>query len=75
MVFGLEVSIAEAVPRQRTFVSGRRSRAAGKDEREQRAAHRYFADAKKEKETLMGMMGKKVERKADGSDKLTPPLH
>ena len=35
----------------------------------------YFADAKKEKETLMGMMGKKVERKGDGSDKLTPPLH
>jgi hypothetical protein len=35
----------------------------------------YFANAKKEKETLMGMMGKKVERKADGSDKLTPPLH
>ncbi len=35
----------------------------------------FFEDAKKEKETLAGMMGKKVERKADGSDKLTPPLH
>ena len=35
----------------------------------------YFDNAKKEKETLMGMMGKKVERKSDGSDKLTPPLH
>ena len=35
----------------------------------------YFEDAKKEKETLMGMMGKKVERKTDSSDKLTPPLH
>ena len=35
----------------------------------------FFEDAKKEKETLASMMGKKVERKADGSDKLTPPLH
>ncbi len=35
----------------------------------------YFDNAKKEKETLMGMMGKKVERKGDASDKLTPPLH
>ena len=35
----------------------------------------YFEDAKKEKETLMGMMGKKVERKTDSSDRLTPPLH
>ena len=34
----------------------------------------YFEDAKKEKETLTAMFGKKVERKADGSDKLTPPL-
>ena len=35
----------------------------------------FFEDAKKEKETLAGMMGKKVERKVDGSDKLTPALH
>ena len=35
----------------------------------------YFDNAKKEKETLMGMFGKKVERKGDGSDKATPPLH
>ena len=35
----------------------------------------FFEDAKKEKEALSGMFGKKVERKTDGSDKLTPPLH
>ena len=35
----------------------------------------FFESAKKEKETLTGMMGKKVERKGDASDKLTPPLH
>lgn len=35
----------------------------------------YVENAKKEKEVLIGMMGKKVERKGDGSDKLTPPLH
>jgi hypothetical protein len=35
----------------------------------------YFENAKKEKETLMGLIGKKPERKTDGSDKLTPPLH
>ena len=34
----------------------------------------FFEDAKKEKETLAGMMGKKVERKKDGSDQATPPL-
>lgn len=29
----------------------------------------YFANAKKEKDTLSELFGKKVERKADGSDK------
>lgn len=35
----------------------------------------YFDNAKKEKETLLSMFGKKMERKTDVSDKLTPPLH
>lgn len=35
----------------------------------------FFENAKKEKEVLAGMMGKKVERKGDASDKLTPALH
>lgn len=29
----------------------------------------YFASAKKEKESLSALFGKKVERKGDGSDK------
>ena len=35
----------------------------------------FFEDAKKEKETLAGMMGKKLKPKGDASDGLTPPLH
>ena len=34
----------------------------------------FFENAKKEKEVLTSMMGKKVERKKDGSDQVTPPL-
>ncbi len=33
----------------------------------------YFDNAKKEKESLMTLFGKKVERKGDPSDKLTSP--
>ena len=35
----------------------------------------YFENSKKEYETLTAMMGKKVDRKGDSSDKLTPALH
>lgn len=35
----------------------------------------FIEDAKKEKGRLMLLIGEKPERKADGSDKLTPPLH
>jgi hypothetical protein len=35
----------------------------------------YFEDAKQEKTRLMELFGKKVDRKKDGSDSLTPPLH
>ncbi len=35
----------------------------------------FMEDAKKEKIRLTELFGKKVDRKADGSDKLTPALH
>jgi hypothetical protein len=34
----------------------------------------FVENAKKEKEALSGMFGKKIERKKDDSDKLTPPI-
>ncbi len=32
-------------------------------------------NAKKEAEAIQGLVGKKVEKRSDDSDKLTPPLH
>jgi len=34
----------------------------------------FVENAKVEKEALMGMFGKKIDRKKDDSDKLTPPI-
>jgi hypothetical protein len=34
----------------------------------------FAENAKKEKESLMAMFGKKIDRKKDESDKLTPPI-
>jgi hypothetical protein len=34
----------------------------------------FVENAKAEKEALMGMFGKKIDRKKDDSDKLTPPI-
>jgi hypothetical protein len=34
----------------------------------------FVENAKKEKEALSGMFGKKIELKKDDSDKLTPPI-
>jgi hypothetical protein len=35
----------------------------------------FVDNAKKEKEALVAMFGKKIDRKKDESDKLTPPIH
>ena len=35
----------------------------------------FVENAKAEKEVLQGMFGKKIDRKKDESDKLTPPIH
>ncbi len=35
----------------------------------------FMENAKLEKEALSTMFGKKIERKPDQSDKLTPPIH
>ena len=35
----------------------------------------FVENAKKEAETLQAMVGSKVEKRKDDSDKLTPPLH
>jgi hypothetical protein len=34
----------------------------------------FMENAKKEKESISAMFGKKIERKKDDSDKLTPPI-
>jgi hypothetical protein len=34
----------------------------------------FVENAKAEKEALTGMFGKKIDRKKDDSDKLTPPI-
>jgi hypothetical protein len=34
----------------------------------------FMENAKKEKESIEGMFGKKIERKKDNSDGLTPPI-
>ena len=41
----------------------------------ERGPMNFSENAKKELESLQAMVGKKVEKRKDDSDKLTPPLH